>query len=68
MSDAILEFADSAEADVVIDHMGKMKISGHTVHRSRLQVEARFKLMERLNPARWGKKVQIRGSGENGAV
>lgn len=56
--DEILEIADENEADVYIDN-GEAKIDGNTVQRSRLKIDARKWALSKMNPKKYGDKVDL---------
>ena len=56
--DEMLEIADENNADVYIDDLGNAKIDGNTVQRSRLQYDARKWLASKLNPKKYGDRIQ----------
>lgn len=64
IADEILEICDSSEADVYQDDNGETKINGNTVQRARLQVDTRKWLLGKLNPKKYGDKVDVTSDGE----
>jgi hypothetical protein len=56
--DEILDIADENNADVYIDD-GVAKIDGNTVQRSRLRVDARKWVASKLNPKKYGDKLDV---------
>lgn len=57
----ILEIADQKNADVkVVD--GQAVINGNTVQRSRLQVDARKWMLGKMNPKKYGEKLDLTGA------
>lgn len=63
--DEMLEIADENNADVYIDDTGEAKIDGNTVQRSRLQYDARKWLASKLNPKKYGDRMQHANDPDN---
>lgn len=59
MADEIIEIADENNADVYVDDNGVARIDGNAVQRSRLKVEARKWLISKMNPKKYGDKIDI---------
>lgn len=57
----ILEIADEKNADVYIDD-GEAKIDGNTVQRSKLKVDTRKWMLGKMNPKKYGEKIELGGS------
>lgn len=57
--DEAFDIVDSTEADVYKDDDGNVKIDGNTVQRARLQYDARKWLVSKLNPKKYGDKMDI---------
>jgi hypothetical protein len=57
--DEIIEIADENDADVYLDN-GVAKIDGNTVQRSRLKVDARKWALSKMNPKKYGDKLDIK--------
>ena len=53
----ILDIADENEADAYIDN-GEAKIDGNTVQRSRLKIESRKWMLGKMNPKKYGERIQ----------
>lgn len=64
IADEILEICDSSEADVYQDDNGETKIDGNTVQRARLQVDTRKWLLGKLNPKKYGDKLDVNNTGD----
>ena len=62
--DEIIEIADENNADAYIDDTGAVKIDGNTVARSRLKIDARKWVASKLNPKKYGDKVDVTSGGE----
>ena len=62
--DEIIEIADENNADVYVDDTGEAKIDGNTVARSRLKIDARKWVASKLNPKKYGDKVDVTSGGE----
>lgn len=59
----ILEIADESNADVYVDN-GETKIDGNTVQRSRLRVDARKWALSKMNPKKYGDKLDLTSKDE----
>lgn len=57
--DEILEIADESNSDVTIDEEGKIRVDGETVSRSRLRVDARKWALSKMQPKKYGDKLDI---------
>lgn len=55
----ILEIADSQDKDVYIDKDGNERTDHNVVNRSKLQVDARKWVIGRMDPAKYGDKMDI---------
>ena len=62
--DEIIEIADENNADVYIDDTGAAKIDGNTVARSRLRVDTRKWALSKMNPKKYGDKVDVTSGGD----
>ena len=56
--DEIIEIADENDADVSIIG-GEAKIDGNTVQRSRLKIDARKWALSKMNPKKYGDKIDL---------
>ena len=65
LADQILEIADSSEGDLYVDDNGETKIDGNTVQRARTQIDARKWLLSKLNPKKYGDKVDLTTNGKD---
>lgn len=63
--DEILDIADENNADVYIDDAGDAKIDGNTVQRSRLKIDARKWMLSKMNPKKYGDKIDHTTNGES---
>ena len=63
--DEIIDIVDSSEGDLYVDDNGDTKIDGNTVQRARLQHDARKWLVSKLNPKKYGDRVQVAGDPES---
>ena len=55
----MLEIADQSNLDVHIDDEGKVRVDGEIVQRSKLKVDTRKWVLSKLNPKRYGDKLDI---------
>jgi len=64
-AEQIVDISDSREADIIIDERGRPVIAHDVINRDRLRVDTRKWLMSRMNPRKWGDKVQVGGDEDN---
>lgn len=64
MFDEIIEISDESNADIDFTEDGKMRIVGEAVQRSRLKIDARKWALSKMNPKKYGDKVDITTDGE----
>jgi len=57
--DEIIEIADEANADLEVNEKGQLYISGEAVQRSRLKIDARKWILSKLEPKKYGDKIDI---------
>lgn len=57
--DEIIEISDESNADIEISEEGKMYINGEAVQRSRLKIDARKWVLSKLEPKKYGDKLDI---------
>lgn len=57
--DEILELADESNADAYLDDEGNTVVDGKVVQRSKLQVDTRKWLVGKLNPKKYGDKLDV---------
>jgi hypothetical protein len=62
--DDILSIADQNENDTYINEFGIEIINSDVIQRSRLRIDARKWVLSKLNPKKFGDKVQTEHSGE----
>jgi len=60
--DEILDIADESNADVSISEEGKMYIDGEAIQRSKLKIDARKWVLSKMNPKKYGDKIEVDGS------
>ena len=60
----ILDIADDSNPDVTYDNDGNVRIDGQAIQRSKLRIEARQWVLGKLNPKKYGTKVQNEISGD----
>lgn len=61
LADSILAIADEGRNDTYVDDKGTVRTDNEVVQRSRLRVEARLKLMEKLAPKKYGARLELSG-------
>lgn len=64
MFEEILEISNEANADIDITEDGKIRVVGEAVQRSRLKIDARKWMLGKMNPKKYGDKVDITSDGE----
>lgn len=62
--DEILEISDESNADLDITDDGKIKIIGEAVQNSRLRVDARKWALSKMNPKKYGDKIDVTSDNE----
>lgn len=66
LAEEILEIADDKEHDTVIDDNGNEKPNTEWITRSKLRVDARKWLMAKMQPKKYGDKIEVDNQGEVG--
>ena len=61
--DEILEIADKQGSDVISTDAGEF-INHNVIHRNRLQIDARKWMLSKMNPKKYGDKVDVTSQGE----
>jgi hypothetical protein len=64
--DQAIAIADDAKDDWLTDDKGRMRVDNEAVARSRLRVDTRIRLAEKLAPNKYGVKQQLEHSGPGG--
>lgn len=59
MFDEIIDISDETNADIEFTDDGKMKIVGEAIQRSRLKIDARKWALSKMNPKKYGDKVDV---------
>lgn len=62
--DEILDLADTMNADMYLDDNGNAQLDGAAIQRSKLQVDTRKWLVGKLNPKKYGDKVDVTSGGD----
>jgi hypothetical protein len=57
LSHQIIEIADDTSGDFVINERGERVVDHENINRSRLRIDARFRLMGKLNPAKYAERT-----------
>lgn len=60
----IIEISDESNADLTIGEKGNLIIDGEAVQRSRLRVDARKWYLSKLQPKKYGDKIDVTTDGE----
>lgn len=66
--DEMIDIVDTTNADAYVDDEGNTKVDGNVIQRARLQYDARKWLVSKLNPKKYGDKVQVGGDADNPIV
>jgi hypothetical protein len=62
--DDILTIADDNASDTIVNEQGIEVVNNDVIQRSRLKIDARKWVLSKLNPKKFGDKVQTEHSGE----
>ncbi|MDH5825758.1 hypothetical protein [Sphingobacterium faecium] len=62
--DEILEISDESNADLDIGDDGKLRTVGEAIQRSRLRVDARKWALSKMNPKKYGDKIDVTSNNE----
>jgi hypothetical protein len=57
--DEILEISDKQDSDVIIGEDGNQYINHNIINRNRLQVDARKWILSKMNPKKYGDKLDL---------
>lgn len=68
LADEIIGIADDGLNDTYVDENGNKRTEQDVIARSRLRVEARKWVASKLKPKKYGDKVELNGSGDNGEI
>lgn len=63
-ADEILEIADTTNADAWVGDDGVTRVDGQAIQRSKLMVDTRKWLMSKMNPRKYGNKVDVTSDGK----
>lgn len=66
--DEIITIADESNADIDITDDGKLRVNGEAVSRSRLKIDARKWVLGKMNPKKYGEKVEIDHQSSDGSM
>jgi hypothetical protein len=66
MSEEILEIADDAAGDAIVDDNGNVRTNNEVVARSRLRIDTRKWLMSKLAPKKYGDRIVTEHTGKDG--
>lgn len=64
MFDEIIEIADESNADLDIGDDEKLRVIGESVQRSRLKVDARKWALSKMQPKKYGDKIDVTSDGD----
>ncbi len=62
--DQILEIADKQDKDVLISKDGIEVVNHNLVNRNRLQIDSRKWVLSKMNPKKYGEKLDVTSDGE----
>lgn len=60
----MLEIADKQSADMEVNDRGEHVINHNVINRSRLQIDTRKWMLGKLNPTKYGDKLDVTSAGE----
>jgi hypothetical protein len=60
----ILQIADSSGNDMIEDEEGRLKVNHENIQRDRLRVDARKWALSKMNPKKYGNKLDMTTGGE----
>lgn len=60
----ILEIADEKNADIALSDDGTMFVDGNAIQRSRLQIDARKWMLTKMQPKKYGDKIEQNLTGD----
>lgn len=60
----ILDITDNNALDVTVDEEGGYRVQGEVVRRSRLKVDARKWMLSKMNPKKYGDKLDLTSKGK----
>ena len=60
----IKDIADNANADLIIGPKGNLIVDGEAVQRSRVKIDARKWMLGKMNPKKYGDKLDVTSDGE----
>lgn len=66
--DQMLDIADESNADIDITEDGKIRVNGELVQRSRLKIDARKWVLGKMNPKKYGDKVELDHKSSDGSM
>lgn len=66
MAEEILDIADETNHDTIIDENGNEKPNSEWINRSKLRVDARKWLLAKMQPKKYGDKIEVDNQGEVG--
>lgn len=61
----ILNIADDNSADVFYDDLGNERVNNDVIQRAKLRVDARKWMLGKMNPKKYGDKIDMTTNGEN---
>ena len=60
----LIEICDAQEQDVTVDGDGNVTINHNVINRNRLQIDTRKWVLAKMNPRKYGDKVDVTSGGE----
>jgi hypothetical protein len=60
----MIEIADKQEKDVYIDKEGRERVDHNVIHRNKLQIDTRKWMLAKMNPKKYGDKIDVTSDGE----
>lgn len=60
----IIQIADDSGTDLSVSEQGFLQVNGEAINRSRLRIDARKWALSKMNPKKYGDKVDVTTKGE----
>jgi hypothetical protein len=66
IAESCLQIADDGTNDTQVDEHGRTVVNTDHIQRSKLRVDTRLKLLEKMHPRKYGAKVDVNHGGQEG--
>ena len=60
----MIEIADKQDKDIYIDKEGRERVDHNVIHRNKLQIDTRKWMLAKMNPKKYGDKIDVTTDGE----